>query len=203
VIRETRRCAAIIRRLLDFAREKVPVKGLFDLNAVVEDTVAFVRRSAALEQVEIGTQPDPGLPPVYGDADLVKQVLLNIVVNARQAIEGPGRVDVTTRLVRDADGPDAPAQVEVAVRDTGSGIAPEHLAHIFDPFFTTKEVGKGTGLGLSVSYGIVKSHGGSIEVESAVGEGSTFRIRLPVRPADSPPAADDPACRHELTNTGD
>ncbi|MBI5254872.1 MAG: HAMP domain-containing protein [Burkholderiales bacterium] len=182
VIRETKRCAGIIRRLLDFAREKVPVKGLFDLNQVVRETVAFVERSAELERIEIHTRHDPALPQVFGDADLIKQVVLNIVVNAQQAIEGQGRIDVITRLVG-APG-DAPEQqkVEVAVTDTGCGIAPEHLSHIFDPFFTTKEVGKGTGLGLSVSYGIVASHGGNIEVDSEVGSGTTFRIVLPVGP---------------------
>ena len=179
VIRETRRCAGIIKRLLDFAREKVPVKGLFELNHVVRDTVAFVERSANLEQVEIALQLDAGLPPVFGDADLIKQVVLNIVVNAQQAISGPGRVVVTTRHL-----PGTPAQAEIEIADTGCGIPPEHLPHIFDPFFTTKEVGKGTGLGLSVSYGIIRSHGGDIEVESTPGTGSTFRVRLPITPPE-------------------
>ena len=190
VIRETKRCAGIIRRLLDFAREKVPVKGLFDLNQVVRDTVAFVERSASLERVDISLTLAPELPQVFGDADLVKQVVLNIVVNAQQAIDGPGRIEVCTRMR--PDGPADDPQVEVSISDTGAGISPQNLEHIFDPFFTTKEVGKGTGLGLSVSYGIIKSHGGDIAVHSAVGEGSTFRIHLPVgTPAPANPVDDD------------
>jgi two-component system NtrC family sensor kinase len=190
VIRETRRCASIIRRLLDFAREKTPEKKLVDLNALVEETVRFVERSAALHRVEIAMALEPALPPLYADADLVKQVVMNILVNAQQAIEGSGRIDVSTRLhaQRKIPGSGEPAGpvVEIAVADTGCGIPPENLQRIFDPFFTSKEVGKGTGLGLSVSYGIVRSHGGEIAVESRVGEGSTFRIFLPVRgPAPS------------------
>jgi two-component system NtrC family sensor kinase len=177
VIGETKRCASIIKRLLDFARAKVPVRGLFDLNQVVRDTVRFVERSASLERVEIGLQLEPTLPQIYGDADLIKQVVLNILVNAQQAISGPGRIDVATRTLPSDGGAHA---VQVTVRDTGCGIPARNLPHIFDPFFTTKEVGKGTGLGLSVSYGIIRSHGGSIEVDSTEGQGTTFRVIIPV-----------------------
>ncbi len=184
VIRETKRCASIIRRLLDFAREKTPEKALVDMNGVVQDTVRFVERSAALQQVEIVADLDPDLPQLSVDADLMKQVLINILVNAQQAIQGRGRITVRSRLLpprRLAGASEALPVVEIAVTDTGCGIPPANLQRIFDPFFTSKEVGKGTGLGLSVSYGIVHSHGGEIEVESTVGEGSTFRICLPAR----------------------
>jgi two-component system NtrC family sensor kinase len=186
VIRETRRCAAIIKRLLDFAREKVPVKGWFDLNHVIEETVRFVDRPAALRQITISTNFDPELPRVWGDADLIKQVIMNIVVNAQQSIEGQGSITVQSRPYDHAKAPAKPGvenlpMVEVIVRDTGCGIAEDNLQRIFDPFYTSKEVGKGTGLGLSVSYGIVKAHGGRITVESVVGQGSTFHILLPIR----------------------
>lgn len=184
VIRETKRCASIIRRLLDFAREKTPEKALVNLNQLVEETVRFVERSAALQQVELVTDLDEELPQLSVDADLIKQVLMNIIVNGQQAIEGPGRVTVRSRLRpprRLAGATEALPVVEIAISDTGCGIPPANLQRIFDPFFTSKEVGKGTGLGLSVSYGIVRSHGGEIEVESAVGEGSIFRILLPAR----------------------
>jgi two-component system NtrC family sensor kinase len=203
VIRETRRCASIIRRLLDFAREKTPEQKLVDLNALVEETVHFVERSAALQRVEIALALQPGLPPLYADADLIKQVVMNILVNAQQAIEGSGRIDVATRLherrkIAGSGVPAGPA-VEIAVTDTGCGIPPENLQRIFDPFFTSKEVGKGTGLGLSVSYGIVRSHGGEIAVESKVGEGSTFRIVLPVRGPQPSKRKEEP---HEAESTG-
>lgn len=184
VIRETKRCASIIRRLLDFAREKVPVKGFFNLNLVIEDTVRFVERPASLQQIEITTALDPALPQVWGDADLIKQVILNLLVNAQQAIEGKGSIKVASRIysgtVSDKPGVDNLPMVEISVTDTGCGIPPANLERIFEPFFTSKEVGKGTGLGLSVSYGIVKAHGGKINVESVVGEGATFYVLLPI-----------------------
>ncbi len=184
VIRETKRCASIIRRLLDFAREKVPVKGFFNLNQVIEDVVRFVERPASLQQIEITSGLDPVLPQIWGDADLMKQVVMNLLVNAQQAIEGQGLIAVSTRLcpgtVSDQPGVDAVPMVELRVADTGCGIAPANLERIFDPFFTSKEVGKGTGLGLSVSYGIVKAHGGKITVDSVVGEGTTFHVFIPI-----------------------
>ena len=184
VIRETKRCASIIRRLLDFAREKVPVKGFFNLNQVVEDTVRFVERPASLKKIVISMDLDPNLPQVWGDADLIKQVVLNILVNAQQAIEGAGTINVVSRSFvaktsEKAEESPSP-MVELAIKDTGCGIPEANMQRIFDPFFTSKEVGKGTGLGLSVSYGIIKAHGGEIKVASVVGQGTTFRILLPV-----------------------
>lgn len=184
VIRETKRCASIIRRLLDFAREKVPEKGFFGLNQLIEDTVRFIQGPASLQNIEIKMDLDPELPQVWGDADLIKQVLVNILVNAEQAIGSDGIIVVESRhfIAKDPakPGADPVPMVEVAIKDTGCGIPEANLLRIFDPFFTSKEVGKGTGLGLSVSYGIIKAHGGSIKVESAVGVGSTFRIYLPI-----------------------
>jgi two-component system NtrC family sensor kinase len=186
VIRETKRCASIIKRLLDFAREKVPVKGFFSLDRMIEETVRFVERPASLQQIEIMTDLDPGLPQVWGDVDLIKQVILNLLVNAQQAIDGKGNITLRSRpynVTANANsGIEAVPMVEISVIDTGCGIPSANLQRIFDPFFTSKEVGKGTGLGLSVSYGIVKAHGGKITVESIVGTGTTFRIYLPVKP---------------------
>jgi two-component system NtrC family sensor kinase len=175
VIRETKRCAAIIRRLLDFAREKAPEKKFADLNRLIEETVHLVERPAHLAHIEIRLELDPQLPPVWMDADLIKQVVMNMLVNAQHAIDRQGAITVRTRKRDD--------RVEIAIIDTGCGIRAEDLPRIFDPFFTTKGVGKGTGLGLSVSHGIVEAHGGSIEVESTPGAGSTFRVYLPLEPA--------------------
>jgi two-component system NtrC family sensor kinase len=200
VISETRRCASIIRRLLDFAREKVPTQAHIDLNVLIGDVVRFIDRPATLQDVEITTHFDPALPQVWCDPDLIKQVVLNILVNATQAIEGAGQVRVTTRVTTRVADPAEPLTqrhvvpcVEFAVSDTGCGIPEANLQRIFDPFFTSKEVGKGTGLGLSVSYGIVRSHGGSIKVESTVGEGTTFRVQLPTQPPPAEPSAADPS----------
>ena len=179
VIRETKRCAAIIRRLLDFAREKVPVNGFFNLNQVVEDTARFVERPASLHQIEIITKLDATLPQIWGDADLIKQVVMNLLVNAQQAMDKEGRISVETRSITPSDTNEHQA-VEISVRDNGCGIPQANLQRIFDPFFTSIEVGEGTGLGLSVSYGIVKAHGGKISVESTVGEGTVFHVQLPV-----------------------
>ena len=186
VIRETKRCAAIIRRLLDFAREKPPEKKFADINKIIENTERIIERPASFRDVEITMDLDPGLPPVWGDADLIEQVIMNILVNAQHAIANAGTITIRTRRVAKPASPEQAHEpvpmAEITIIDSGCGIAKENLPRIFDPFFTTKEVGKGTGLGLSVSHGIVKAHGGMIEVESAVGEGSTFRVYLPLEP---------------------
>jgi two-component system NtrC family sensor kinase len=184
VIRETKRCAAIIRRLLDFARQRPPEKKFADLNGIITETVRMIERPANLHDIEIALALDPDLPQIWIDADLVKQVVINVLVNAQHAIASKGSITIRSRRVPQPMSPEpgAPAvpMVEVSIADTGSGIAEENLKRIFDPFFTSKGVGKGTGLGLSVSHGIVKAHGGTIEVQSTLGEGSTFHIYLPM-----------------------
>ncbi|MGA2568421.1 MAG: ATP-binding protein [Pseudolabrys sp.] len=182
VIRETKRCAAIIKRLLDFAREKHPEKKFTDLNQVIDDTVRIVEKPAHLRDIEITLDLDRTLPPIWIDADQIKQVVMNMLVNAQHAVEEKGSITVSTRQAQD---PRAPAtesrpMVAISIVDTGCGIPEKNLKRIFDPFFTSKDVGKGTGLGLSVSHGIVEAHGGLIEVQSKVGEGSTFRVYLPL-----------------------
>ena len=189
VIRETKRCAAIIKRLLDFAREKLPEKKFTDLNQVIDDTVRIVEQPAHLRDIEITVHLDRTLPPIWIDADQIKQVIMNMLVNAQHAVEEKGSITVSTRCSLD---PRAPADepkpmVEISIVDTGCGIPETNLQRIFDPFFTSKDVGKGTGLGLSVSHGIIEAHGGLIEVESKVGEGSTFRVFLPLTPPSAVP----------------
>jgi two-component system NtrC family sensor kinase len=179
VIHETKRCAAIIRRLLDFAREKTPEKNFSDLNQLIEETTRLIEQQAQIEDIKIIMELDEHLPTVWIDAGLIRQVIMNILVNAQHAIEGEGSITIRTR-VHEGTTP----MVEISVIDTGCGIPEADLQRIFDPFFTTKGVGKGTGLGLSVSHGIVASHGGEIEVESTLGEGTVFRIYLPIGGAD-------------------
>jgi len=189
VIRETKRCAAIIKRLLDFAREKQPEKKFTDINQIIEDTVRIVERPAHLRDIEITTDLDRSLPPVWIDADQIKQVIMNMLVNAQHAVEEKGSIAISTRRAAVPRSSGQSAQpvpmVEISIVDTGCGISEKNLRRIFDPFFTSKDVGKGTGLGLSVSHGIVDAHGGAIEVHSKVGEGSTFDVFLPL----TPPAA--------------
>lgn len=186
VIRETKRCATIIRRLLDFSREKTPEKKFADLNLVIEDTARIIERPASFRDIEIAMDLERDLPPAWIDADLIKQVIMNMLVNAQHAIEHEGSITVRSRRYPQPKslepGVEPVPMVEISIIDTGCGIPEKNLKRIFDPFFTSKEVGKGTGLGLSVSHGIVKAHGGTIEVESAIGKGSTFRIYLPLEP---------------------
>ncbi len=184
VIRETKRCASIIRRLLDFSREKTPEKTFSNLNMVIEDSVQLVAQAAQVNNIEITTELNEELPAIWLDENLIKQVIMNMLVNAQHAIEGDGRINIRTRLISASDCPESIAEpgdmAEVTITDSGSGISEGDLQRIFDPFFTTKGVGKGTGLGLSVSHGTIEAHGGVIEVNSTVGEGTEFRIYLPL-----------------------
>ena len=189
VIHETKRCAAIIRRLLDFAREKTPEKNFSDLNQLIEDTAHLIEQPAHVDNIEIIMELDENLPAVWIDEDLIKQVIMNILVNAQHAIEGEGSITIRTRVddeyKKSEPGGEVAPMVEISVIDTGCGIAEANLQLIFDPFFTTKGVGKGTGLGLSVSHGTVAAHGGEIEVESTLGVGTVFRIYLPIEGSDT------------------
>jgi two-component system NtrC family sensor kinase len=183
IIRETKRCAAIIRRLLDFAREKKPTMALADLSQVILETIQLVEHQAGFQNVVFLRELDPALPPVWMDPDQIKQVFMNIVVNAKEAMAERGTLTARTSFLADGarGGGAAPGPaVQIIFADTGCGIPAADLPRIFDPFFTSKEPGRGVGLGLSVSYSIVRAHGGTIQVESEVGTGTTFRIVLPV-----------------------
>ncbi len=196
VIRETKRCATIIRRLLDFSRDKAPEKKFADINKIIENTVHIVERPAHLHDIEIKLELDRDLPQIWVEPDLIEQVIMNMLVNAQHAIEDDGSITIRARMSPEPRIPDVGMDpvpmVEISIIDTGCGIPEDDLQRIFDPFFSSKEVGKGTGLGLSVSHGIVRAHGGCIEVESTVGKGSTFRICLPLNPpAGEAEAGDD------------
>jgi two-component system NtrC family sensor kinase len=184
VIQETKRCAAIIRRLLDFAREKTPEKKFSDINKLIEETTQLIDQSAQGLGIDIVLELDRRLPAVWIDEDLVKQVVMNILVNAQHAIGENGTISLRTREVNDFEkvmpGSALASAVEITISDDGCGISEQHLQKIFDPFFTTKGVGKGTGLGLSVSHGTIEAHGGLIEVESEEGVGTEFRVYLPL-----------------------
>ena len=184
IIRETKRCAGIIRRLLDFAREKTPEVTRGDLNAVIRETIQFVEHQAGFQNVEFALELDPQLPAIWMDPNQLKQVIMNLVVNARDAMDERGRLFVRSRrlptLFSPGAGRHAVPAVELTFTDSGCGIPETDLPKIFDPFFTSKDPGKGVGLGLSVGYSIIKAHDGTIDVESEIGHGTTFRIVLPV-----------------------
>ena len=179
---EVSRAATIVRRLLDFARQREPAFGRVDLQAVVTKAVSFVQRQARLANQQIVVAPFPPESTVHADAQMLQQVFLNLLTNALDAIEGGGEVRIAAhrRCEGDGSGP-GQAWLDVDVSDTGAGISPENLAKVFDPFFTTKEVGKGTGLGLAVCQSIIEQHRGTIEVRSeGVGKGAVVTVSLPL-----------------------
>ena len=173
--KETERSLEILKNLLRFARQETAEMSVIDLNAVVSDTVRLVTHQLMMKDVKVEARLCERPLHVTGNANQLEQVLLNLCINAGDAMEGKGEGLIT--VFTDAVGE---GTARIRVTDTGSGIPPEVVSKIFDPFFTTKPVGKGTGLGLSVSYGIVKEHKGEITVESKVGEGTTFTIRIPL-----------------------
>jgi two-component system NtrC family sensor kinase len=173
---QANRCREIIRGLLDFARQRKPSKTVTDINAILRQCISLVQGQALFLNVQISERLQPDLPKAVVDPSLIERVFVNMIVNAAEAMPAGGRLTLTTSYAP----PDS--TIEIAFTDTGNGIPPENLEKIFDPFFTTKEVG--TGLGLAISYGIVKEHHGTIAVESKVGQGTTFTIRLPVLEAD-------------------
>ncbi len=162
----------IIRQLMFFGRQMPPGRAPVSLNAVVEDALALLQPRLALEAIEFVRDLAPALPTVLAEHGQLQQVVVNLVINAVQAMPQGGRLRVTTAAQGD--------RVCLVVEDSGVGMAPETMRHIFEPFFTTKDVGQGTGLGLSVVHGIITAHGGSVSVASEPGQGARFTVQLPV-----------------------
>jgi two-component system NtrC family sensor kinase len=175
VVKQAHRCKAIVKGLLDFSRQSVSSPEPVDLGRAAQEALALVRPQAAFFNIELVCAFEPDLPTVQADRAEVHQVILNIIMNAVQAMEEHGRLTLTTSSGED--------YAELAISDTGHGIPAALVDHVFDPFFTTKDEAKGTGLGLSIAYGIVSKHGGAISVQSEVGVGTTFTVRFPLTPA--------------------
>jgi len=171
IAKSTFRASEIVNGLLNFSRTSTTDFGEVNLNRVIQETLSLVEHQVKKAGIEVRTHLDPALAPIHGNAGKLQQVFLNLFLNARDAMETGGVLEVTTSVEESG------ARVEVS--DTGHGIAPEHLHRIYDPFFTTKAARKGTGLGLSVSYGIMQEHGGTIEVFSRPGGGARFHLALP------------------------
>ncbi len=187
IVRETVRCRGIIRGLLDFARPTAPARKPMDLNDVVRRSVSVVMTQLSMNHVDLSLDLAADLPLVQADANQIQQVVVNLLLNAADAIGSDGgKIRATTTVTATA--------IELLLKDSGHGIPPEDLPRIFEPFFTTKG-NHGTGLGLAVSWGIVEAHGGSLEVHSEVGDGTSFTLSLPT----SAQSDGDPAILSTLT----
>lgn len=197
------RAADLTRQLLAFGRKQMIEPRILNLNTLIADTEPMLRRLLG-EDIRLDAVPTPGIPPIKADPGQIEQIIMNLVVNARDAMPNGGRLtlsttQVTLQAVDTSVIPEArPGEyICLSVSDTGTGMPREVLQHLFEPFFTTKELGKGSGLGLAVTYGIVKQNNGWINVYSQVDQGTTFRVYFPVStgtteiPADPPQANDD------------
>ncbi|MCL5023342.1 MAG: ATP-binding protein [Nitrospirae bacterium] len=170
--RETERARIIVRQLLSFAKE-TPLKSVTtNINCPINEIIETLAAQGLFDNIEVELNFSDNLPEINADPIKLEQVVLNILLNAIHSITPPGKITVETRARGDF--------IEIAIGDTGCGIPREHLGKIFDPFYTTKDSTKGAGLGLAVSYGIIKKHGGDIQVESIPDKGTTFIVRLPV-----------------------
>ncbi len=185
IIHAAGRAASLTRQLLMFSRKQVMQPASLNLNEVVTQMTKMLMRVVG-ENVSLLSHYAPNLPSIHGDIGMIEQVLMNLVVNARDAMPAGGRLTIATGVetlsqeqAEQSHGASPGLHVWLAVSDTGSGIAPENLPRIFDPFFTTKEIGKGTGLGLATVYGIVEQHRGWITVTSEINQGTTFKIHFP------------------------
>jgi two-component system NtrC family sensor kinase len=171
IARQTFRASEIVNSLLNFSRTSTSELVEVQLNRVIQETLSLLEHQLKKAGIEVRTKLDPILEPVKGNPGKLQQVFLNLILNARDAMEPRGVLEVSTRAGENG--------VVVEVIDSGHGIAPEHLSRIYDPFFTTKSAKKGTGLGLSVTYGIIQEHGGAIEAISRPGEGTCFHLEFP------------------------
>ena len=171
--KHVKNCKAIVADLLNFARSSTPKNTHADIHEIIEDVLIFVAHRAGANTLEFVREYDRTAPPLYMDEKKIKQVLINLIMNAQHANGNEGIIRISTIY-------DTPTgQLLIRVKDMGYGIEKRNISRIFDPFFTTKPTGEGTGLGLAVSYGIVKNHGGCISVESEPGKGAEFTVTLP------------------------
>lgn len=172
IVRESYRCKGIIDCLLSFSRKSDGSVSNVNINDVLIEVLELVRYKSSYEKIEIQTNLQGDLPDVIAEPTAFRQVFMNLLINAHQAISGAGLVEITTGMTKES-------MVMFQIRDTGCGIPKDAIDQIWDPFFTTKDVGQGLGLGLAVTYNIIKRLGGDISVESQVGRGSKFTVRMP------------------------
>jgi len=174
--KHVRNCKTIVEDLLSFSRKSDTQKEVLDIHRIIDEVLTFVQHHSNIEHVLIERRYNPSVKPILVDEKKIKQVLINLMMNAIHAVGKKGSIKISTDVNA------ATGDLSIKVADDGHGIEPRHLNKIFDPFFTTKATGEGTGLGLSVSYGIIQNHGGHIRVESQPGEGSVFTVALQTVP---------------------
>jgi two-component system, NtrC family, sensor kinase len=184
IINQTMRCQQIVHRLLDFSRQSLGERKLFDTNDIIQRSVDLISNQAFFHNIKVTQKLDPFLPQIVGDPGQLQQVFTNLLLNAADAMNGQGLITIASQAMPQGDG------VILTFTDTGGGIPPEIRDKIFEPFFTTKPPGKGTGLGLSIVYGVIQRHGGTITADCPLGGGTTFTIRLPLEVRDQEAALD-------------
>lgn len=172
IVRESYRCKGIIDSLLSFSRKSDGSVNNININDILREVLELVRYKSQYDKIEIQTAFQSDLPDVIGDPTGLRQVCMNLLINAHQAISGSGLVEITTKVTKQS-------MVLFQIEDSGCGIPKDAIDQIWDPFFTTKSVGQGNGLGLAVTYNIIKRLGGDIKVESQVGKGTKFSVRIP------------------------
>jgi signal transduction histidine kinase len=172
---ETDRCSHIVSSLLAFSRKSPPSFGPVDVDELLQRCIALSQHKLKLQNIELLSQLEDGLPDIEGDFNQLQQCVINLVFNAIDAMPEGGTLTLRSRYER------MKHMVLIAVTDTGHGIAKEDLPHIFEPFFTTKKEGYGVGLGLSTIFGIIQRHNGAVDVQSRLGEGTTFTLQLPAK----------------------
>ena len=171
--KHTDQCKNVVKALLNFAHADEPRRSQAHVADCIEDVLSMMHLQFEKDEIDVQRRYAPDLPRISIDSHQMRQVFMNLLINAQHAIDRQGTIFITTSYLHDSS-------IAVTIRDTGSGIPADVQEKIFDPFFTTKESDQGTGLGLSVSYGIIQQHGGDIQVESLPGQGSTFTVVLPI-----------------------
>jgi two-component system NtrC family sensor kinase len=166
------RITRVTKDLTDFARARPGAKAHIAINGVIDTALRLAEFDSGFQKLRIVRNLSDGLPDIFADADQLQQVVLNIFLNARDAMPDGGELNVSTRRIDN--------EIVIEISDTGEGVDPKSAKQVFDPFFTTKAAGKGTGLGLAVCYGIVTAHGGRLELVQNTGRGATFIVTLPV-----------------------
>ncbi len=185
IIDETTRVGRVVSDLLAFSRRSKPQRTNADLNAIIRSTLGILRHRLELGNIVAYLRLCGSLPPVECDGSQMQQVIMNLVMNGAEACHNKGKGTVSIETRREDD------SVVLEISDTGDGIPKDVLPKIFDPFFTTKGEVKGVGLGLSVVYGIIDAHGGDIEVNSTPGEGTRFKVTIPMKKSSVQPASQD------------